>query len=34
MARNYILIDNEKLRKDVEMRNREIGDGVTLNKRL
>ena len=34
MARNYILIDNEKLRKDVEIRNREIGDGVTLNKRL
>ena len=24
MARNYVLIDNNKLRKDVEMRNREI----------
>lgn len=34
MARNYVLIDNNKLRKDVEMRNREIGDGVALSERL
>ena len=34
MARNYVLIDNNKLRKDVEMRNREIGDGVSMSERL
>ena len=34
MAKNYVLIDNNKLRKDVEIRNREIGDGVSMSERL
>lgn len=34
MAKNYVLIDVDKLRKDVKSENKKIGDGLTVSKRL
>ena len=34
MASNYVLIDNDKLRKDVENANKKIGNGKSLSKTL